>query len=429
MVQQTIPTRTLVTRLSLRPRRLGTTRRKPKGHPSPVRSGAQAGPRREARSLDKNKYLATSVREWLQTLETPWDKYKTKCFYNRVLLKSLFEIAQKHLQEHQALKDREPSPESDAAIDACRKRAERWEAAYQRVHNCQMEWIGFRATCCNDSVAVPVGCNHRLCFLCNSHRAERYRERVRVMFDRLEHPVFLTLTVPNVRRISKRTYNSIRNRIRKLLKQHEGWAKGGLYSLETTYNRNPDSKSYGTWHVHAHILIDSKTPLPCSRPAFIRFKRRLEFDWLLLTGGRKLGWRHLDFDYWFRQTQRTKSERAADHQRDGIDRRVVDIRRVTNRQKAAYEVLKYITKGSDFVDSPDSVEQFMTAVRGTRMIQTWGTWYGFKFPDDVNDWSHLECSCGQNKFERQGRLFGEGVFMGPDGRWRIRKEILERAPT
>jgi len=197
--------------------------------------------------------------------------------------------------------------------------------------------------------------------------------------------------------------------------------KGGLYSLETTYNRHTEGPR---WHVHAHVLIDSSICLPRSRPEFIRFKRRLEFDWLLLSGGRKSGWRNADFDYWFHNTQRTRADAAARNFGGGKDRRIVDIRRVTNREKAAYEVLKYITKGSDFADQPDAVEAFLYAVRGTRMIQTFGSWYGFKFTENVNTWARLECGCGKNEFERLGKLFFEAVKMDKDGRWKPKPQLF-----
>jgi hypothetical protein len=61
------------------------------------------------------------------------------------------------------------------------------------------------------------------------------------------------------------------------------------------------------------------------------------------------------------------------------------------------------------------------------MLQTFGTWYGFKFDDDVNDWSHLKCDCGKHEFVRMPfKLFREGVFMDEFGRWRVRRQVLDR---
>jgi hypothetical protein len=61
------------------------------------------------------------------------------------------------------------------------------------------------------------------------------------------------------------------------------------------------------------------------------------------------------------------------------------------------------------------------------MLQTFGSWYGFHFDDGVNDWSHLECDCGQNHFERRGRLFREAVYMDAvTGRWKVHAKVFAR---
>lgn len=68
------------------------------------------------------------------------------------------------------------------------------------------------------------------------------------------------------------------------------------------------------------------------------------------------------------------------------------------------------------------------------MLQTFGSWYGFKFPVDVNagapseknNWRGLKCECGENKFERYGKIYREAVYMTPDGRWQIREDAISR---
>jgi hypothetical protein len=424
--------RRMVKRLSLRPSRLGNPRRKPKGLSSSSPKGAE--PRRQARSLDSNKHLATTVQEYFHLQETEEDKYDLLTLQQTTLLKTysrivdLLSLRKERLESilHNPTCERwlVRHPKSDIRLQKLYlrtlKKLNTRDAEHKRLRECQQQWYGFQATCCPTALAVPIHCNHRLCFYCNSHRSEKYRDRVRVMFDRLEHPVFLTLTIPNVSQISKRVYSSLRFAIRKLLKQHNGWITGGLYSLETTFNLNTRQ-----WHAHAHVLIDSKTTLPRSRTAFIRFKKRLEYDWLLLTGGRKLGWRNADFDYWFHETESRRGSTDS-HQWNRANRRIIDIRRVTNRQKAAYEVLKYITKASQFSDLAGAVDQFITAARGTRMIQTFGSWYGFKFPEAPKDWAHLKCECGQNHFEPIGILPRFGVERGTAGRWQPIKKLLKR---
>jgi len=261
------------------------------------------------------------------------------------------------------------------------------------------------------------------------------------MFDKLTNPAFLTLTVPNVSRITKRTFSTFRGAWNQLRKQHS-WILGGVFAIETTYNTN---RPEAPWHVHAHVLIDAAALPVCKcRPTdsfgnyrghkrgceFISLKMRLEFDWLCLTGGKSSDerWRPNDFNFWLHATKRSdwKSD-AARHEWNSRNRRLVDIRKARDRKAAAREVLKYVTKASDFCNIPNAVDEFIDAVKGARMLQTFGSWYGFKFPDDACDWSHLECDCGQKKFERTGKLFREAVFMNPEtGRWHIDPQILSR---
>lgn len=462
-----------VTRFPLRPARSGNPRRKPKGASCPSRSEAQGGPRRQARSLDTSKVvtLATSCADHLQETETALDKWNNKRLKQAVLVGSVEKIV-RSIEETLANPD----------LPADRLRAERSRLKlrareHDRLAGCQSQWIAFHSECCDTNLAVPIGCNHRLCFYCNSHRAEKNRDRVRVLFDRLTHPVFLTLTIPNLPRISKHTFSVFRQRWNKLRGSkrlaHREWMKGGLFAFETTYNNQPHSPAFKTWHVHAHVLIDSAFVIPqcrcseCERCGkwrrgatcscggktgwswrfdeyrrkfvhdehspcceFIRFKRRLEFDWLCLTQGKGPAtgrWRPSDFDYWFNQTWKRawigcESRR---YEWNCHSRRTVDVRRVTDRQNAAFEILKYATKASVFAYIPEAVDQFMTAVRGARMLQPFGSWYGFDFEDDVNTWRHLECACGEKKFRKVGFLTLKDVFMDESGRWQPKPKIAQ----
>jgi hypothetical protein len=106
------------------------------------------------------------------------------------------------------------------------------------------------------------------------------------------------------------------------------------------------------------------------------------------------------------------------------NRRVVDIRPVTDRDGAAREVLKYITKVADFGDVPEAVEQFANAVRGARLIQTFGTWYGVKLdtPPDTShaeEWGNMQCACGCNDWRRMGVFYRRDVEMDSAGRWHL----------
>ena len=289
---------------------------------------------------------------------------------------------------------------------------------FERVSSCQTEWMGFRSSCCDGrAVAVPIGCNHRLCPLCNAHRAEHYRDRVRALFDHISNPQLLTLTVPNCRKLTRETISRLRGRLRAFLKDHKALLMGGVYSIEITRNRKD-----GTWHPHIHALVDVAGPPDRLKYwDFMERKWRLEFAWFVLTQGRRVGarrWRDCDFKEWVS---------ALDPRRGGNsggrrgERRSVDLRPVSTDKKAAYEVMKYMTKVAFFVDDPAALAEFLKAVKGVRAIQTFGSCYGFKLEEKPVE-QRISCECGTNKFESIGILGLGMVEMDSEGRWHVRDD-------
>ncbi|MBS1815743.1 MAG: protein rep [Acidobacteria bacterium] len=286
-------------------------------------------------------------------------------------------------------------------------------------------------------MAVPVGCNHRLCPLCNSHRAARFRERVGTVFPSLRNPHLLTLTVPNVPNLSKQTFAAIRGAVRAFLRENKVLLTGGVYSIECTWN-----KQRGDWHPHVHMLVDiNDTRKRLRRAVWMDRKLSLEYSWLRITTKR---WKRSDYAKWRGKVEQHScpyrsrdawgnaintelvAEWKAAHPESFIwnqsNRRVVDYRRVTDPKKAAYEVLKYMTKVVGFVDEPAAVGEFLRAVKGVRAIQTFGSCYGIAFDDDVNAEKGLKCGCGQNIFERIG-AFGKSAVMLTSEGWRIKREV------
>ena len=111
-------------------------------------------------------------------------------------------------------------------------------------------------------------------------------------------------------------------------------------------------------------------------------------------------------------------------------RRVIWIKAVDDRERAAKEVLKYITKSADFCDLPECVEPFYDATKGARLVQTFGSWYGLDIhtvfdPKQMNDWAEMKCACGK-PMERIGTFQRRDVQMGEEGRWYI-KASLQRS--
>ena len=454
MSAATLPTIKWETRLApSRPYWLGTRRRRgPKDRVVLPKAGASR--REAARSLVHGKQLETSVAKYLCETMTPTDERAKQIRHRHELTSALHKIWQAH------------------AMAGDEKEAAKWEKRWIQVHNCESEWVGYRATCCEDRTrpyAVPVGCGHRMCPLCAGKRVARARARGKQMSGRLNHPGLITLTIPNVDWIHKGHFEHFRKRVRQFIAQHKEWILGGVYSLETTYNR-----SQGTWHIHVHILADLVSPLPDSTQKiplvgrricmFTAIKLKLEFDWMRLwvkskewgkkpkpgASKNRMDGEIYRFESWVKEGRANRlkeyrggqwrhieglsaKEIAARTAWNQANRRVIYVQPVTDRDGAVNEVLKYITKGTEFCDLPDAVEAYSNAVQGARLIQTFGTWYGIDLDvqfdpahleKHTDDWSKMKCECGLNRFERmKGTFHRPDVGMEPSGQWRLKEPL------
>jgi Replication protein/Transposase zinc-binding domain len=495
-----------------RPSSLGTRRRKPAPRVSAVpKAGASRSGGARASSLDTSKQLATTMREWCESVATEADDYRRTLRFHAQLVTTFHKIwqhwaskatAQEDLDWQKSYSDarREwtqafQNLDSDGDLNEVKAlwklkkawlrknrptganlEALKWETQWSRLRRCQREWVGYRAECCKGAtkpMAVPVGCNHRLCPLCSWHRTKLAQKRVRTMYDRLTHPVLITLTVPNTIDIRKKHFEHMRKRVRQFVKQHPRWFKGGVYSLETTFNRKEK-----TWHLHVHILADADVPLPTVEQkqnlfgkvefCFTKLKWELEFDWLRLWApklwGRSMphgenmrksrmkyeGDRFI-FETWVRSSRANVTHYYNRHLRQSVripglsdsefnartewnrkNRRIVDIRPVVDRDGAAKEVMKYITKSAAFCDLTEAVEPFCNAVRGARLVQTFGSWYGISLegtpdPEQPKDWGKMKCACGVNHWLHMGVFNSSDVEMDEEGRWWLKTPLDHRS--
>lgn len=159
----------------------------------------------------------------------------------------------------------------------------------------------------------------------------------------IQHPKLLTLTIPNVARLTKHVVLSIPRALKRLFrrKYYQNLVRGGLLALEVTNTGNG-------WHPHAHVLLDADY-LP---------QQKLDKDWKKLTGG------------------------------------MVDIRARTPQNALPY-MLKYVGKAPDIYRtdqnkglkrycSPDErIEreiEYNAAMKGIRTVQPFGTLYGKEKP-------------------------------------------------
>jgi hypothetical protein len=161
--------------------------------------------------------------------------------------------------------------------------------------------------------------------------------------------MFLTLTRANLGELTAYDIRDLRRRFGKFRRQ-VFWAKnvvGGVACIEITNTGRG-------WHPHLHCLLDCRwlaidTPEP--KPYYSRaikagrFKRaaaELERNWSACLG------------------QLVSS---------------VKVKRTTGAD-IIQEVCKYAVKGSDLVDSPDKIGPAIWAMKSTRLVTSFGSFYG-----------------------------------------------------
>lgn len=181
-------------------------------------------------------------------------------------------------------------------------------------------------------------CHDRWCQPCAHARARALRTRLSTLVD-YENLRFVTLTL-------KHRDATLRDEIVRLrtawvkLRKTRLWkdrVTGGVASMEIKTGAD------GLWHVHMHIMIQSSF-MP---------QAELSKEWLRIT----------------------------------TDSHIVDVRRINDARKACGYVTKYITKGIDaetFKDN-DRLAEAISAMKGTRVADTFGTWRGEIEENDGND--------------------------------------------
>jgi len=114
-------------------------------------------------------------------------------------------------------------------------------------------------------------------------------------------------------------------------------------SIECVYE--PESKS---WHPHIHVLFEAP--------------RRLPWWWLVLL---KAAWNRITGDARYLRLQRAYSVTKRGKKKYGrID------------AKALREVCKYVTKCAAFAGEHLLVDEFLTAFKGVRRVQCFGSFHG-----------------------------------------------------
>jgi hypothetical protein len=201
---------------------------------------------------------------------------------------------------------------------------------------------------CGHPLKVKLGCGDRTCPECRLKWFGYHFKTLLALVAGWKSAYFLTLTLKNIREISKADVQDLRKdfeRLRRRFKQ----IQGGFYVVQAT-NRGKG------WHLHLHILFDG----------FFINQKELSEAWAEITGG--------SF--------------------------IVDIRKVQDPKTAVRYLL------SDFLQAPrirpEDAEEFNGIFKGSRLVQPFGKYKATKFrvPYKCPD-------CGRIEWTELWRLLGE----------------------
>ncbi len=163
------------------------------------------------------------------------------------------------------------------------------------ISTCGQMYVTLRCEKCGNVHKSYLTCKKRTCEMCARKRAKRLVKAFSPIVSSFSWPAFMTLTLPSVesRDVIKQK-NRLIESFAKLRRWKEIGFKKGVYTIEIL------KKNGDYWYLHLHALIDCKW----------LDQKILSDIWKKITG----------------------------------DASIVDIRRVSNTQKACMEVLKYQTK-------------------------------------------------------------------------------------
>lgn len=264
----------------------------------------------------------------------------------------------------------------DVAVEADQQRQElAWrlrmegEMKYaQDLENCGSP-MPLRCSYCESMSMGRTRCKRRWCPVCQRKIAAERATKVEQLVASFRWPLFLTLTKTNDDDLDLTGCKHLRRAFGKL-RHKKIWTtrvQGGAACIEIT------NIGHG-WHPHLHSILDCewlavRTPAPgagMSREAITvacrNAQRELAQEW-----ARCLDQRHAIV--WVKRTA-------------GVS--------------IAREVAKYSVKGSDLLACPERIGPLLDAMRGARLMTTFGSAYRFKFQLDQGKESKCACpDCGE----------------------------------
>lgn len=187
-------------------------------------------------------------------------------------------------------------------------------------------------------------CGNRYCPICSRNKSLKDAKDVKIITEYLRDLgfefLFATFTAPNCSQEELKeeitAYNKALERMFK--RQKYNFIKGYIRKLEITYNDDKQSKSYGTFHPHFHVLI-------AIDKSYFGRKYVSKQEWLM------------DWKKAMRDSSITQ-----------VDIKKVSLGRKNNIDKSILELTKYITKDFDFYSEIDVFENFYKGTKGKRMF-------------------------------------------------------------
>lgn len=204
-----------------------------------------------------------------------------------------------------------------------------------RVARCHRTFRHWRCNNNHDWAEAEDSCGVRVCPHCSRRRSLILAGRMQAFLVGKTGLRYVVLAERNVENLKEgmallwKSWTSLRRSVRWKRK-----VKGSIVALEVT--RNPED---GSWHPHLNVLMEGE---------YFPFEE-LNQAWVSASEGRG----HTSFI------------RAAD-------------------EGTVHELIKYVTKVSDLLEQPRALDEFLTAVKGARLIRTYGTFFGIPTSDEDN---------------------------------------------
>lgn len=232
------------------------------------------------------------------------------------------------------------------------------EAVFQNLSRCGVEELYRTCEACGDWTTFYYRCSMKFCPLCNWRIARSRAEMLKAWSLQIAQPKHVVLTQRNFSVLTRRKIRDFGRAFAKL-RRNRIWrdVEGGCISTEIT------NEGRG-WHLHAHILIDTRW-LNASQ---------LAVEWGNLVG-----------------------------QEFGIVK-VKDVREVSYLG----EITKYVVKGAQLASwAPEEIAQFIRAIRGVRFFAAFGTLFHLQrkikahLKHNKPPTEPCKCGCSEYRYESE----------------------------